>query len=485
MVVRSAPKSRETLNSQRHKHKRTCALGAACYARAMRMLFLEPECRSDLQWIVAKFARIRLGVFAFLFMFTCLTQIARAEVSVPVPEGWDADSEANKEARNRGADLALLLDADMIQLASTPTSDEFIERMLVLKRGRSVPTEILSDVGEAKVYLTSIIKLIYEQEPRDPISAVEIIPVGNGAPIVAGTWATDDGLATRLVVVPKGLSEVLIIMEARRKELFFFDDVFDFVTSNLTGTEVPIPPFSTTRWRISITLLLVLAGLASFFGVLFTADQTGAYEKSGKLGGSIMLGVSLLATGIVFVALRNDHASLRAAGVSSDRLAIEAAITGLAIATGSLISGLLLRKDSNIVASAPTHGIYSASSSQTSGVRPMISSTFTGTSDDLDSSDSNPTMSAESGAASPTGTAGDALPVVTPSVPVAPRAATPPTRASTSPTAARGDDTSTTPRSSSSSSSSVRPVRTRSSSETPRSLPKLNLPTKPKPRSDS
>ena len=198
-----------------------------------------------------------------------------------------------------------------------------------------------------------------------------------------------------------------------------------------------------------------------------------------------MLGVSLLAIGVIFVALGDDKASLQAAGVSSDRLAIEAAITGLAIAAASLISGLFLRKESNMVASAPSHGIYSASSSQTSGVRPMVSSTFTGAGDDLDSSDSSPSMKNESHGAHPAGKAGEALPVVAPSVPVTPHEATPPTRGSTLPTAAKSGGGPAVPRSQSSSSGTVKPVQTRASSVTPRPASKFNMPKKPKPPSDS
>ena len=453
--------------------------------RGSRIRFLEPDTRSDLQCSVTEFARLRLGLLSLVFLFAGWSQAVRAEVSVPVPESWNSNSDAAREARTRGTDLADRLDAELIQLASTATDDEFIERILVLKRSRSSPATILSDVGAAQEYLSSIIALVHDQLPRDPISPVEIVAGGAAAPVVTGTWATDSGLATRLVVVPAGLSEVLIIMEAQRKELFFFGDVFGFVTENITGAEIPIPPFSSTRWRITTTLILLFAGLASFFGVLLTADRTGAYEKSGRRGSVIMMGVSLLAIAVVFFALRGVDASLEAAGVSSDRLAIEAAITGLAVAGGCYLAGIFLRKDTDKIASAPSHGIYSASSSQTSGVRPMVSTTFTGEEDPNNTSDSSPAILPKSAPSTATSASSSALPVVTPSVPAKPQA---PPRTRTN-TANKASDSAAGPAKSPGSSSSdakrpLTPVGTRSSSATPR----LNLgtkPGKPKPPSDS
>lgn len=453
--------------------------------RKSRMLFLEPKPLSDLQLSVVGFARVHLGFLAFLFLFACWSQTAQADASVPLPAGWNTDSNASPQASNRGEDLEARLTAEMTHLASSPTEDEFIERVLVLRRTNSVPAEVLKDPLAAKNYATSIMALIYGQQPRDPISAVEFISVGDGPPVIAGTWATDDGLATRLVIVPKGLSEVLVVMEARRTELFFFGDVFRFVTENISGTEAPISHFSSAKWRVTVTLMLIIAGFASFFGVVLGADQTGAYEQAGKWGGIIMAGVSLLSIMLIFVMLRGSEKSLAAAGVSADQLALEAVITGLLIAGVCVISGRMLRKNTTIVASAPSHGIYSASSSQTSGLRPMISNTFSNPEGPDNTVDSSPMVLPKSAPNTATAASSSSLPIVTPSVPVSPQ---PPPR-SRMETAAQAATSASLKSSASSnpqdSHPEMRPIKTRDSSATPRLNLKNQQGNKPKPSSDS
>ncbi|MGB1699833.1 MAG: hypothetical protein ACPHRO_07765, partial [Nannocystaceae bacterium] len=248
--------------------------------------------------------------------------------------------------------------------------------------------------------------------------------------------------------------------------------VFDFVAENVSGAEAPIPPFSVTRWRTTTTLLLILAGLASFFGPLLAADRTAAYEQAGRRGSAIMAGLSIISTLIVFGILRGNDASLNAAGISSDRLALEAAITGLLIAGACFMTGRMLRRDSNKVASAPSHGIYSASSSQTSGIRPMISGTFGGEDSGSVTEDSSPMVLPKSAPSTATSTSSSSLPEVKPSIPVAPQPEpTPRAGAAVANVVAKVDVSGASESNTASSRPKkppVRPVTVRTSSETPR-----------------
>ena len=303
-----------------------------------------------------------------VLIFTCLMPAsARADVTVPTPQNWEANEAAAAEARERANQIHVLLEGEILKVTASSGKDDFAERILAFDLTTPVPPEALSELATAKVFMRTLVATLQGEEPRDPISQVEFVTRPGTPTMIMGTWLQGD-VAQRVIVVPKELSQIVVVMEAKKAEMFFFKDVFDFVTQNITGAEPTILPFSTGKWRTLMFLALLGAGIISFGVVLALSDQTGNYEQAGRRAAAVLAVGGFVAAGFTFLILSSREAGLRAANINANRLAFEAMLNGLALAALALLVSRRFRQDSQRIQAAPDSGIYSAS--QTSGVLP-------------------------------------------------------------------------------------------------------------------
>ena len=292
---------------------------------------------------------------------------ARADVTVPTPQNWEVNDAAASQARERANQLHILLEGEILKVSSSSGQDDFAERVLAFDITAPIPPEALTDLAAAKVFMRALVTTVQGAEPRDPTSPVEFVTRPGTPTMIMGTWLKGD-VSQRVLVVPKGLSHIIVVMEAKKSEMFFFKDVFDFVTQNITGAEPTILPFSTGKWRALMLLALLCVGVVSFGVVLALSDQTGNFEQAGRRAAAALAVAGFVAAGFAFLLLSGREAGLRAANISANRLAFEAMLNGLALAAVSLLVSRRFRQDSQRIQAAPDSGIYSAS--QTSGISP-------------------------------------------------------------------------------------------------------------------
>jgi hypothetical protein len=289
------------------------------------------------------------------------------------PSGWDDGAAADARAQRRANGWAQAWGADVRQVMSTRSTDDFAETLAILDVSTPIPAEALTRLDAGRTWLEPRVSAALGATVTLDPEGLELRPRPQpGVAVLLGRARVGDGIA-RIAVAPNGARHVAVVLLVPEAEEVLHAHVFDDAVEGLDGLRPPVAPFRLDLARAAAGLAWLLVGGAFAFVWVRRALPMPGAGPAGRQVALVLGAVALLVLVLVGSFAGDVAVELALAGSSPWGLALELALGGAVVAIVALVVTALLDRRVRPVASAPQAGSFAVSRRSTSEL-PVVGS---------------------------------------------------------------------------------------------------------------
>lgn len=307
--------------------------------------------------------RERLAIVVVLIgLWLALAPGVHAAPAFDPPLGWDDGAAADERARRHAEAWAATWRADVRQVMSTRTADDFAETLAILDVAAPIPAEALTDLDAGRRWLEPrVTAALGSTATLDPAS-LELRPRAEPGVAVLVARVQQDGRIARIAVAPNGARHLAVVLLVPRAEEVLHARVLDDVVDGLEGLRRPIAPLRRGLVRtLALVAWLVVGGALAFAWTRRSLPRPGA-RVAGRQAAAMLLVASVVVLVVSGAWLGDAVVELALADSSPWGLSFEVASGGAIMAVLVLGGTELWERQLRPIASAPAAGSFARSS---------------------------------------------------------------------------------------------------------------------------
>ncbi|MEM9456415.1 MAG: hypothetical protein AAGF11_19700 [Myxococcota bacterium] len=302
-----------------------------------------PNARRTLPWL-------------FVVVIGLLPLLGARAAPMTTPLGWGRGGSAHALARDRAQAWANAWDAEVRDVMSTRSLDDFVETLAVIDAGQPLPAEVLDDPEQARTWLRK--QTTAALGPKATIDQLELLPQNEpGVAILQARVVMGEDIA-RLAFAPTGARHTAVVLLTPTAEEVLYARVFEDAVDSLDGLRAPVAPFarSTTR-GIALGLWLVVGVVFAIVWTRRSLPRPGA-RVAGRQVAGLLAGAVIPVIVLARVLLGRASVELALADSSPWAMAFELGSGGLVMAGLVVIATEVWERRLQPVASAPQEGSF-------------------------------------------------------------------------------------------------------------------------------
>lgn len=297
-----------------------------------------------------------------LGLWLALASVAWAAPLVEPPSGWAEGSAADPRARTRSETWARAWGAELRQVMSTRSRDDFAETLAVLDVAEPIPAEALADLALGRAWLEPRLAAALGPTAVVEGDALELRPRPEPGVAVLVARVRDGDRTARVAVAPTGTRHLALVLLVPAAEEVLHARVFDDAVEGLGDLRRPVAPFRHGLLRAIALASWLLVGSAFAFEWTRRALPHPGARVAGRQVAAALLVAAALALLVAGTLLGDLAVELSLAGTSPWGMAVEIALGGLAMAGLVLVATELWDRRVRPVASAPEAGTFARAS---------------------------------------------------------------------------------------------------------------------------
>lgn len=280
---------------------------------------------------------------------------ARA-ASINTPTGWGRGGTAEVQAQDRAEAWAKAWDAEVRDVLSTRSRDDFVETLAVLDVAGPLPAEVLDDPQAAREWLPPRVRAALG--PDATLDELELIPRDRPGITLLQTRVVVGESIARVAFAPTGARHVVVVLLVPVAEEVLYTRVFEDAVDALEGLRPPVAPFARGTARLVAFGLWLAAGIVG--GIVWTRRSLplpGA-RVAGRQVATVLAIAAILIMLLMGAVLGGSAVELSLAGTSPWAMAFEIGAGGVVMAGLVLAGTELWARRLQPVASAPRAGSF-------------------------------------------------------------------------------------------------------------------------------